>query len=76
MDEISKELQNEKQGIAITGNGMEKGSLLWVDDVFLIALEGELQKPLDITDKISNKYHIEYGEPKSNSLPIKKAKET
>ena len=70
MDEVSKELEKEKQGIIISENGAEKGSLLWVDDVFLIAMEGELQKPLDITDEISSKYHIEYGKPKSNSLPI------
>ena len=74
MDEVSKELEKEKQGIIISENGAEKGSLLWVDDVFLIAMEGELQKPLDITDEISSKYHIEYGKPKSNSLPIKTSK--
>ena len=74
MDEISKELQEKSQGITIAENGIKQGSLLWVDDVFLIALEGELQKPLDITNEISNKYHIEYGEPKSNALPIKTGK--
>ena len=74
MDEISKELQEKSQGITIAENGIKQGSLLWVDDVFLIALEGELQKPLDITNEISNKYHIEYGEPKSNVLPIKTGK--
>ena len=71
MDEISKELDKEKIGIKINENGTEKGSLLWVDDVFLITIEGELQKPLDITNQVSNKYHIEYGKAKSNALPIK-----
>ena len=74
MDEISKELQEKNQGISIAENGIKQGTLLWVDDVFLIALEGELQNPLDITNEISNKYHIEYGEQKSNALPIKTGK--
>ena len=74
MDEISKEISKENIGIKITKNGDEKGTLLWVDDVFLLTLEGDLQKPLDITNETSNKYHIEYGEPKSNHLPIKTSK--
>ena len=74
MDEISKEIGKEKLGIKITEDGEEKGTLLWVDDVFLLTLEGELQKPLDITNEVSNKYHIEYGDAKSNILPIKTGK--
>ena len=74
MDEISKEIGKENIGIKLTENGAEKGTLLWVDDVFLLTLEGELQKPLNITDETSNKYHIEYGEQKSNHLPIKTSK--
>ena len=37
-------------------------------------MEGEQKKPLDITNEISNKYHIEYGKPKSNSLQIRTGK--
>ena len=71
MDEIAKELKKENLGIPIWENGEKKATLLWVDDVLLLAYENELQKSLDTTDDISNKYHIEYGESKSNSMPIK-----
>ena len=74
MDEISKNIQNEEIGIPLKDGGKKRGTLLWVDDVILIALEGELQKPLDITYETASAYHIEFGEPKSNSMPIKNNK--
>ena len=74
MDEISKDIKQENLGIPIIENGEKKASLLWVDDVLLMAYENELQEVLEITEKTSSKYHIEYGEPKSNYLPIRNNK--
>ena len=75
MDEISKELTKANIGIKIEGLTNKIGSLLWVDDVYLITLSGnELQESLNITNETSNKYHIEYGASKSNSLLIKHSK--
>ena len=72
MDEISKEIKKENIGIKTTEEAERKGSLLWVDDVLLITTEGEdLQKSLNITNETSDKYHVEYGEPKSNVLKVK-----
>ena len=72
MDEVSKEIKKENLGIKIEGLNEKQGSLLWVDDVLLITTDSkEFQKSLDITNETSNKYHVEYGEPKSNVLKIK-----
>ena len=74
MDEISKALSKEKHGIELIKNQLRIGSLLWVDDVAVVEEEGKLQPPLNTTDKVSNKYHIEFGKPKSNSMTIKNNK--
>ena len=71
MDEISKALENEETGIELIEGVLRIGSLLWVDDVIVLEEEGKLQPPLDTTNEISNIYHIEYGEPKSNSMTIR-----
>ena len=72
MDEVSKEVKKEDMGIKIDGINEKQGCLLWVDDVLLINTEKvEFQKSLDITNETSNKYHVEYGEPKSNAMKIK-----
>ena len=75
MDEINKEITKSDIGIHIEGLSHKIGSLLWVDDVYLITLGGnELQQALNITNETSNKYHIEYGASKSNSQLIKHTK--
>ena len=75
MDEVSKNIEKEDMGIKIEGIDNKIGSLLWVDDVILITTKPqELQKSLDITDDTSNKYHVEYGQSKSNSQIIKHRK--
>ena len=75
MEEISKSIKEKDMGIQIKGINNKIGSLLWVDDVLLIATEGkELQKSLNITNETSNKYHVEYGESKSNVLQVKNTK--
>ena len=72
MDEICKEIKKENLGIKIEEIDERQASLLWVDDVLLITTDSqELQKLLDITENTSNKYHVEYGKSKSNTMKIK-----
>ena len=71
MDQVSKELKANDLGIPLYEKGDKKASLLWVDDVLLISVEGKLQPSLDITAKTSNTYHVEYGKSKSNTMVIK-----
>ena len=71
MDEINKEIEKEKIGITVDELNEIIGCLLWVDDVVLIAESAEqMQKMLDITNQIAGKYHIEFGEAKSNVMKI------
>ena len=75
MDEISKNIKKENIGIKIDESMSKIGCLQWVDDNLLAATNSqELQKCLDITDITSNEYHVEYGQPKSNTQIIKKRK--
>ena len=47
------------------------GCLLWMDDVVLISNDPkELQKMLNITNDVANRYHIEFGSAKSKILKI------
>ena len=72
MDEVNKEITKENIGIQIEGISNRIGSLLWVDDVYLITTgASELQKALDITNEVSNKYHVENGISKCNTQVIK-----
>ena len=72
MDEIAKEIEANKLGITMK-EGEKIGCLLWMDDVALIAeSKDELQKMLDIADKISTKYRIKFGEEKSKIIKIGK----
>ena len=78
IDEINKEI--EKCGLGDTSQGIAEiiaYCLLWMDDVALIATEpNNLQKMLDTTNEIANRYHVEFGEPKSKILKIGKDKIT
>jgi len=71
MDEISKALQKTQHGISIIEGELNISNLLWVDDVVILEKEGKLQDPLNTTNEVIDKYHIEFGEPKSNSMTIK-----
>ena len=63
MDEINKEIEKENLGINIEELGEIIGCLLWMDDVVLIAeSKQQMEKMLEITNKIACKYHIEFGE--------------
>ena len=76
IDEINKEIQKFGLGHEIEGLAeIIAFCLLWMDDVALIAFEpNNLQKMLDITNETANRYHVEFGEPKSKILKIGKDK--
>ena len=72
MDEIAKEVKERNLGIKLN-EGDKIGCLLWMDDVAFIAENREeLQEMLDITEKISMKYRIKFGEEKSKIIKIGK----
>ena len=73
MDQINQEIKARNLGIKIEGTDLQIPSLLWVDDVLVIAesLE-EMQTMLNVINEIAAKYHIEFGMPKSNILKIGK----
>ena len=63
MDEINKEIAKEGLGTFVPSLDEIIGCLLWMDDVMLISSDPkELQRMLNITDDIANRYHIEFGE--------------
>ena len=72
IDEINKEIEACGLGTLEDGIGeIIAYCLLWMDDVALIATDPEnLQKMLNITNEVANRYHIEFGEPKSKILKI------
>ena len=71
MDEIGKEIKQRNLGIYIPSLQEKIGCLLWMDDVIHITTEPkEMQEMLDITDDLSGRYHIEFGEPKSKAMKI------
>ena len=76
MDEINKEI--EKTGLGNLDEGIAEiiaYCLLWMDDVALITTEPPImQNMLDTTDETANRYHVEFGEPKSKILKIGKEK--
>ena len=63
MNDINKEIIKEDIGPKIT-NWMPT-MLLWMDDVAIISNDPkELQKMLNITNEVANRYHIEFGSAK------------
>ena len=67
----SKEITKSDLGIHVPSLNEKIGSLLWMDDVILMTTEPkEMQRMLNITDATSGKYHVEFGEPKSNVMKI------
>ena len=77
IDEINKEIQN--CGLADISEGIAEViacCLLWMDDVALMSTDpSNLQKMLDVTSDIANRFHIEFGEPKSKILKIGSGKD-
>ena len=71
MDEISKEIHKQELGLSLNPSWKKIGCLLWMDDVALIHNDpDELQKMLDITNEIANRYRIVFGEEKSKVMII------
>jgi GT2 family glycosyltransferase len=68
MDEIAEEIKRRNLGIEVIEE--EKiGCLLWMDDVVLMAeTVEELQKIMDITSDIANRYRIVFGKEKSKIM--------
>ena len=71
MDEINKEITENKLGTFIPSLEENIECLLWMDDVVLISLDPEEVQPiLNITNDIAGRYHIEFGEEKSKVMKI------
>ena len=77
IDEIAKEINMEMIGTTKIGTTEIEGCLLWMDDVALIHKNKiELQKMLDITDEVAKRYHVKFGQEKSQTITIGKNQET
>ena len=73
MDQINQAIKDKNLGIKIEDTEIKIPSLLWVDDVMVIAESiEELQQMLNVINEIAAEYHIEFGMPKSNILKIGK----
>ena len=71
MDDINKEIIKEYIGPKLDCAKEPIGCLLWMDDVAQISNDPkELQKMLNITNEVANRYHIEFGSAKSRILKI------
>ena len=71
MDDINKEIIKEDIGPKLDCAKEPIGCLLWMEDVALISNDPkELQKMLNITNEVANRYHIEFGSAKSKILKI------
>ena len=76
MDEINKELVECEKGITIPNTETKIPSLLWMDDVVLIENEKEkVQEMLNITNDVSNRYHVEFGMQKTKFMRTSKKKD-
>ena len=75
IDEINKEITKKNLGTYVGSLEEKSGCLLWMDVVLLISSEPkELQLMLEITNAIAGKYHIKFGEEKSNVMKIGRSK--
>ena len=71
MDEINKEITENKLGTFILSLEENIECLLWMDDVVLISLDPEeVQTILNIINDIAGKYQIEFGEEKSKIMKV------
>ena len=76
MGEINKEIEKHNLGIEYKTIMMIIGCLLWMDDVVLASTDAkEMQKMLNITNDITQRYHIEFGEAKTKVMVIGKTTE-
>ena len=71
MDEINKEILKKNIGIKLPNTKEKIGCLLWVDDVVLLSNNRyDMQQLLSITNNISQRYHIQFGPDKSQTMII------
>ena len=71
MDQINQAIKAKGLGIKLQDTKIP--SLLWVDDVLVIAESiEELQEMLNIINEIAAEYHIEFGMAKSQVLKVGK----
>lgn len=75
MDEINKDLTTKNLGIELPKSKIKIPALLWMDDVVLISdSRQEMQQMLDQTNHTAKKYHIQFGQAKSETMIIGKGK--
>ena len=75
MDEIAKEIKENKENLIPTGNNEKPGCLLWMDDVVLLHTDKkQMQEMLNTTHEIVSRYRIKFGAAKSKVLIIGKDK--
>ena len=73
MDEVSKELTEANLGIEIPNTNHRVPTLLWMDDVLLMEDKTtKSQTLLNITNDVSQRYHIEFGMPKTKYIRASK----
>ena len=73
MDQINQAIKAKGLGIKLQGTDTKIPSLLWVDDVLVMAESiEELQEMLNVINEIAAEYHIEFGMAKSQVLKIGK----
>ena len=71
MDKISKENKKTGIGIQLHPNMPPVNTLLWMDDVALIANnEKDMRTLIKNTEEIAGKYRIEFGKDKSKTMII------
>ena len=75
MDEIAKEIKENKENLIPIGNNEKPGCLLWMDDVVLLHTDKkQMQEMLNTTHEIASRYRIKFGAAKSKVLIIGKDK--
>ena len=75
MDEIAKEIKENKENLITIGNNEKPGCLLWMDDVVLLHTDKkQMQEMLNTTHEIASRYRIKFGAAKSKVLVIGKDK--
>ena len=72
IDEINKELTKENLGIHLPNTKQKIPALLWMDDIVLITdNKREMEQMLNTTNHIALKYHIEFGQEKSQIMILR-----
>ena len=75
MNEIAKEIKENKENLIPIGNNEKPGCLLWMDDVVLLHTDKkQMQEMLNTTHEIASRYRIKFGAAKNKVLIIDKDK--